>query len=336
MVGLAPRHLRELPAALLLLLLRRQRRSRDPAPQEALGPSHVGGQRRPRDDRELPEDARRPALARRSRRPSIRAAVHARHARATGARARRAPPGFRLFEHEYEMPVEQEDKRIVVNTVMRSLRELLPERDPARGARRRPRAAGSPSRTSSPSTWATSRCSCAWTSPTATADGRVVIVDWKTGRGEGRFNEVQLAGYALYAAEQGWVRRARGDRRPSSPTSRSRATCGGRVDARKLEHARRFIEKSAGDMKALLLDPVAQPGPARGLPDDRPARRSAGAATSAGCASRARDAGRPRAERRSPAALGLASALQVLREERRRCAPRRPWPPPRGSRPRGC
>ena len=30
-------------------------------------------------------------------------------------------------------------------------------------------------------------------------------MDWKTGRGEGRFNEVQLAGYALYAAEKGWV-----------------------------------------------------------------------------------------------------------------------------------
>jgi ATP-dependent exoDNAse (exonuclease V) beta subunit len=34
-------------------------------------------------------------------------------------------------------------------------------------------------------------------------EGRVVIVDWKTGRGEGRFNEIQLAGYALYAARQG-------------------------------------------------------------------------------------------------------------------------------------
>jgi hypothetical protein len=37
------------------------------------------------------------------------------------------------------------------------------------------------------------------------ADGRVVIVDWKTGRREGRFNEIQVAGYALYATEQGWV-----------------------------------------------------------------------------------------------------------------------------------
>ena len=35
-----------------------------------------------------------------------------------------------------------------------------------------------------------------------------MIVDWKTGRGEGRFNDVQLAGYALYAAQQGWVKAA--------------------------------------------------------------------------------------------------------------------------------
>jgi hypothetical protein len=32
------------------------------------------------------------------------------------------------------------------------------------------------------------------------------------------------------------------------------------VDARKLEHARAFIEKSAGGMKALLLDPLLNLG----------------------------------------------------------------------------
>src|SRR5258705_514688 len=71
-------------------------------------------------------------------------------------------------------------------------------------------------------------------------DGRVVIVDWKTGRAEGRFNEVQIAGYALYAAEQGWVDDpeqiltelnylaiARSERRT--------------VKAQQLEHARRLI-----------------------------------------------------------------------------------------------
>ena len=33
---------------------------------------------------------------------------------------------------------------------------------------------------------------------------RVRIVDWKTGRRAGKFNDVQIAGYALYAAEKGW------------------------------------------------------------------------------------------------------------------------------------
>src|SRR5512133_3838191 len=32
---------------------------------------------------------------------------------------------FRLFEHEYEIPVEQEDKRLAVTIVMRSLRHFF-------------------------------------------------------------------------------------------------------------------------------------------------------------------------------------------------------------------
>ena len=32
---------------------------------------------------------------------------------------------FRLFEHEYDVPVEQEDKRLAVNTVMRSLKHFF-------------------------------------------------------------------------------------------------------------------------------------------------------------------------------------------------------------------
>ena len=86
-------------------------------------------------------------------------------------------------------------------------------------------------------------------------EGRVVIVDWKTGRGEGRFNEVQLAGYALYAAEKGWV--ARPEELGTTlaylaiPKYVSR-----KVDGKTLAHARAFIEKSASRMRALLVDPV--------------------------------------------------------------------------------
>jgi hypothetical protein len=86
-------------------------------------------------------------------------------------------------------------------------------------------------------------------------DGRVVIVDWKTGRGEGRFNEVQMAGYALYAAQQGWVRD------PAELDTELAYLAIPRyvkrkMDGKKLDHARAFIEKSSGSMKALLLDPL--------------------------------------------------------------------------------
>ena len=166
------------------------------------------------------------------------------------------PPAlpFRLFEHEYGIPVEQEDKRIAVNIVMRSLKNFFKSE-----TLRRALAVGR-------GRWLALedlvsfhvgevevmvRMDLAYRDE----DGRVVIVDWKTGRSEGRFNEVQVGGYALYAAEQGWVEQPeeistelnylvvpKAVRRP--------------VDGRKIENARRFIQKSAGNMKALLLDPL--------------------------------------------------------------------------------
>jgi CRISPR/Cas system-associated exonuclease Cas4 (RecB family) len=161
---------------------------------------------------------------------------------------------FRLFEHEYEIPVEQEDKRIAVNTVMRSLKNFFRTE-----TLREAFAAGR-------SQWLALedlvsfhvgdvevflRMDLAFRG----RDGRVLIVDWKTGRGEGRFNEVQVAGYALYATERGWV----GDPEEIStelnylviPKATRRA-----VTRTMVENARRFIERSARDMKALLLDPA--------------------------------------------------------------------------------
>ena len=86
-------------------------------------------------------------------------------------------------------------------------------------------------------------------------DGRVVIVDWKTGRNEGRFNEVQVAGYALYAAEQGWVEEPEAITTELNylviPKAVRRA-----VDRKRIDNARGFIQKSAGNMKALLVDPL--------------------------------------------------------------------------------
>ncbi len=162
--------------------------------------------------------------------------------------------GFRLFEHEYGTPVEQEDKRIVVNIVMRSLRAFFRSetlREVLRVGRER---------------WLTVedlvsfevgdatvflRMDLAYRNP----EGRVVIVDWKTGRGEGRFSEVQLAGYALYAARQGWVQEPEEIETELAYLAIPRYVRR-RVDRRKLELAQAFIEKSAANMKALLIDPV--------------------------------------------------------------------------------
>jgi hypothetical protein len=191
----------------------------------------------------------------------IRAAVHGhmlgqwRESEAGGGPAEDGALRFRLFEHEYQVPVDADDKKILVGTVMRSLRNFF-RSDTLREAYAVGRAQ-----------WLTVedlvsftvegtevmlRMDLAYRRP----DGRVLIVDWKTGRGEGRFNEIQLAGYALYAARAGWAAAPEDIRTELAylavPRYVQRA-----VDARKLDHARAFIARSAGNMKALLLDPVA-------------------------------------------------------------------------------
>jgi CRISPR/Cas system-associated exonuclease Cas4 (RecB family) len=162
---------------------------------------------------------------------------------------------FRLFEHEYDVTVEPEDKKIAVGIVMRSLRNFFrsPTLQEAFAAGRE--------------RWLTIEDLVSYTVGGApvflrmdlayrAADGRVVIVDWKTGRGEGRFSEIQLSGYALYAAEHGWV----GD--PEELLTELAYLAIPRyvrrtVDRRKLERARAFIEKSITRMKEPLVDPVA-------------------------------------------------------------------------------
>jgi hypothetical protein len=176
---------------------------------------------------------------------------------------------FRLFEHEYATPVEVEDKKIAVGTVMRSLRNAF-KSDTLRKAY----AAGR-------GNWLSVedlvsfhvddvevflRMDLAYRA----ADGRVVIVDWKTGRGEGRFNEVQMAGYALYAVERGWVKAAEEIETELAylviPRYRRRS-----LDAKRLDEARQFIRKSAGRMKSLLLDPLENLGQLEDFPMiDRP------------------------------------------------------------------
>jgi CRISPR/Cas system-associated exonuclease Cas4 (RecB family) len=164
-------------------------------------------------------------------------------------------PRFRLLEHEYGIPVEQEDKRIAVNTVMRSLKNFFRTETLRRAlevGRSRWLALEDLVSFHVGDVEVFLRMDLAYRD----RDGRVVIVDWKTGRGEGRFNEVQVAGYALYATEKGWA----GDPEEIStelsylviPKVVRRG-----VTKKMVEHARSFVARSARDMKALLLDPVA-------------------------------------------------------------------------------
>jgi hypothetical protein len=176
---------------------------------------------------------------------------------------------FRLFEHEYATTVEAEDKKIVVGTVMRSLRNFFksPVLQEALAVGR--------------SQWLTVEDLVSFEvggvpvflrKDLAFRDrqGRVVIVDWKTGRGEGRFNDIQLAGYALYAARQGWAASAEEIQTELAYLAIPRYVRRS-VDGRKLEHARAFIEKSAERMKGLLVDPVLNLGRLEDFPMiDRP------------------------------------------------------------------
>ena len=160
---------------------------------------------------------------------------------------------FRLFEHEYGIPVEQEDKRIAVNIVMRSLKHFF-KSDTLRRAlevgRERWLALEDLVSFHVGEVEVFLRMDLAYRDH----DGRVVIVDWKTGRNEGRFNEVQVAGYALYATERAWVTEPEQISTELSylviPKTVRRS-----VNRKAIENARSFILKSAGTMKALLLDP---------------------------------------------------------------------------------
>jgi DNA-directed RNA polymerase subunit RPC12/RpoP len=161
---------------------------------------------------------------------------------------------FRLFEHEYDIPVDQEDKRIAVNVVMRSLQHFFASdtlKEALDVGRKRWLALEDLVSFHVGDVEVYLRMDLAFRD----RGGRVVIVDWKTGRREGRFNEVQIAGYALYATEQGWVASPEEIATELNYLVIPRATRRS-VTRDKVEHARSFIAKSAGTMKSLLVDPL--------------------------------------------------------------------------------
>jgi hypothetical protein len=161
---------------------------------------------------------------------------------------------FRLFEHEYQVVVAPEDKKILVGTVMRSLRNFFRSEVLAQAF-----AAGR-------ERWLTVEDLVSFTVADVQVflrmdlafrdqQGHVIIVDWKTGKSEGRFNDIQLAGYALYASEQGWVARPEEIVTELAYLALPRFVRKG-VDAARLDQARAFVARSAGKMKTLLLDPM--------------------------------------------------------------------------------
>lgn len=199
-----------------------------------------------KEHEELPPHEKREAI--------VREAVHSRML-ADWKESEAGSERFRLFEHEYGVPVEQEDKKIAVGTVMRSLRNFFdsPVLGEALGRGRE--------------TWLSLEDLVSFDVDGVLVwlrmdlafrdrEGRVVIVDWKTGRREGRFSEVQLAGYALYAAEQGWVEDPTQLRTELAYLAVPRYVRR-KVDAKKLDHARRFVATSAGRMRERLADPEA-------------------------------------------------------------------------------
>src|SRR4030095_15510707 len=94
------------------------------------------------------------------------------------------PLRCRLSEHEYQTTVEPEDKKIVVGTVMRSLRHFFRSptlRDAFAAGRERWLSLEELVSFPVEGCEVFLRMDLAFRAP----DGRVVIVDWKTGRGEG-------------------------------------------------------------------------------------------------------------------------------------------------------
>lgn len=198
-----------------------------------------------RESDRIPDEAEREAL--------IRSVVHERML-GEWRDSEAGPDGFRLFEHEYDQPVSQDDKRLLVGIVMRSLRAFFRSealREAFEAGRENWLALEELAGFEVEGVPVMVRMDLAY----RRRDGRVVIVDWKTGRGEGRFSEVQVAGYALYAAEHGWA----GDPLEIETELAYLAIprfVRRRLRPESLKSARSFIVRSAGRMREPLLDPA--------------------------------------------------------------------------------
>jgi hypothetical protein len=159
---------------------------------------------------------------------------------------------FRLFEHEYRVPVEAEDKKIAVGTVTRSLKNFFASAtlgEALEAGRGRWLSLEELVSFEVDDVTVLLRMDLAY----RTREDGAVIVDWKTGRSEGRFNDVQLAGYALYASTRGWVGSPEELQTELAYLALPRYTRRP-VDAPRLEQAKGFVVNSAAAMRVLLAD----------------------------------------------------------------------------------
>lgn len=181
----------------------------------------------------------------------VKAAVHE-HMLRDFRDSEQGSPRFRLFEHEYGQQLLPEDKKLVVTIVMRSLRNAFKSptlQEAFELGRARFLTVEDLVSFELGATSVRLRMDLAFRD----RQGRVVIVDWKTGRGEGRFNEAQLAGYALYAQRAGWVQ-APEELLTELAYLVIPKYVRRQVGEKTLEHAQRFIDTSAANMRALLVD----------------------------------------------------------------------------------
>ncbi len=152
---------------------------------------------------------------------------------------------FRLFEHEYGVPVEIEDKKIAVDVVKRSLRNAF--------ASETLREAVDPGTRLALEELATFETTDGVTvqlrMDVAYRRGREVrIVDWKTSLTEHRLVKVQLAAYALCAVAKGWGEASHVTTEVATllvPRFHRRT-----VDEKTLTRSRAFIGKSAAAIEA--------------------------------------------------------------------------------------
>jgi hypothetical protein len=169
-------------------------------------------------------------------------------------RYRDNPKTCALFEHEYGIALSREAWRAVSANVATCLRNFF--RLPLLAEIRR----------APPEHWSIEHWSKVfdfegtpvWTAPDFgfwTPEGRLGLVDWKTGAGNGESAAFQLGCYALYAAEVLGVRPEQVDlyevnlREPQVTTHR--------WDDQRLEGVREQLRMSIRAMKAYLADPAA-------------------------------------------------------------------------------